>query len=126
MKIRKLSNGKILGFPTTQEEEIYLECSKDKNGNYRPWVYEFLYAYKDAIIDNIFHDNPEMDFVNYENIKQLRKNDNEWNVKSITPIPKLSDLCILGLYHYRKLEQLNSVYDDMVYDDEEIDREADI
>lgn len=107
---------KVIAVPTTAKEKRFFSVCKDANGNYKPFVYDTLYALGEQIIDN-----PMIDV--YDNHGNLVHNsevimDRVRKIKvtgDYTNIPKPSNFCILSLYYtlsrrYNKVRRLDSLY----------------
>lgn len=107
---------KVIAVPTTAKEKIFFSVCKDANGNYKPLVYDTLYALGEQIIDNPMidvYDNHGNLVYNSEAIMDIVRKMKATG--DYTNIPKPSNFCIISLYYtltkrYNKVRRLNSLY----------------
>lgn len=110
----------VIAIPTTAIEKYFFSVCKDANGNYKPEVYNALYAFDKQIIDNPMsdiydnHGNLVWDSEIIMNMVRDAKQESDF-----AAIPKPSNICILSLYYtfskrYNKVRRLNLLYKRMI------------
>lgn len=110
----------VIAIPTTAIEKYFFSVCKDANGNYKPEVYNALYAFDKQIIDNPMsdiydnHGNLVWDSEVIMNMVRDAKQESDF-----AAIPKPSNICILSLYYtfskrYNKVRRLNLLYKRMI------------
>lgn len=110
----------VIAIPTTAIEKYFFSVCKDANGNYKPEVYNALYAFDKQIIDNPMsdiydnHGNLVWDSEVIMNMVRDAKQESDF-----AAIPKPSNFCILSLYYtfskrYNKVRRLNLLYKRMI------------
>lgn len=110
----------VIAIPTTAIEKYFFSVCKDANGNYKPEVYNALYAFDKQIIDNPMsdiydnHGNLVWDSEVIMNMVRDAKQESDF-----AAIPKPSNLCILSLYYtlakrYNKVRRVNLLYKRMI------------
>lgn len=106
----------VIAIPTTAIEKYFFSVCKDANGNYKPEVYNALYAFDKQIIDNPMsdiydnHGNLVWDSEIIMNMVRDAKQESDF-----AAIPKPSNICILSLYYtlakrYNKVRRVNLLY----------------
>lgn len=110
----------VIAIPTTAIEKYFFSVCKDANGNYKPEVYNALYAFDKQIIDNPMsdiydnHGNLVWDSEVIMNMVRDAKQESDF-----AAIPKPSNFCILSLYYtlakrYNKVRRVNLLYKRMI------------
>lgn len=110
----------VIAIPTTAIEKYFFSVCKDANGNYKPEVYNALYAFDKQIIDNPMsdiydnHGNLVWDSEIIMNMVRDAKQESDF-----AAIPKPSNICVLSLYYtfskrYNKVRRLNLLYKRMI------------
>lgn len=110
----------VIAIPTTAIEKYFFSVCKDANGNYKPEVYNALYAFDKQIIDNPMsdiYDNHGNLVWNSEIIMNMVRDAKQES--DFAAIPKPSNICILSLYYtfskrYNKVRRLNLLYKRMI------------
>ena len=110
----------VIAIPTTAIEKYFFSVCKDANGNYKPEVYNALYAFDKQIIDNPMsdiYDNHGNLVWNSEVIMNMVRDAKQES--DFAAIPKPSNICILSLYYtfskrYNKVRRLNLLYKRMI------------